>query len=280
MKAKQHTLAQVTKITGIAALSGKEVSVEIHPSGIDSGTSFEIVMNGRNDLIPVAIDNIVETENHTTLCDRNNPSIQIHFVEHILGTLHGLGIDNCIIKASYTEIPLFDGSALPFIEAINQVGIVEQDSPRREIIITQPIFIDEKALLMALPYDGLKLTYFLDQTDIAIGKQLADIDVNTQTFTEKIGLARTFIEAERLSELLSSGLIKNTDMRQAIIVDKTGPNQPLRFSDEYCCHKMLDLLGDLFLCGRRLRGHFIGIKSGHFQNRKLIRQIAGIYLNE
>ena len=140
-------------------------------------------------------------------------------------------------------------------------------------MIDKPIFIDDGALLMALPYDGLKVTYYLDQPDDAVGKRIAQIEVNPENFLKRIAAARTFIQAGKIANLLASGAVKHKDKSQILIVDKTGPNQPLRFADEYCYHKMLDILGDMYLSGKRLKGHIVGVRSGHYQNRKMIRKL-------
>jgi UDP-3-O-acyl N-acetylglucosamine deacetylase len=277
MTNNQRTIKAKAVIEGIGAFTGDNVRVEIHPADIDSGPSFELDHEGKVTTIPVAVENIIETENRTVLADLTDQTRQVNFVEHVLGALHGLGIDNATVRVNSVEIPLFDGSAVPFINAIDKAGIVEQDAARREIVIEKPIFIDDNGLLMVLPSDTLKLAYYLDQPDDYAGKRLARIDATPENFRRRIGASRTFINAEKAKDLIASGAVKHADESQVLIVHKDHISQPLRFANEFCYHKMLDILGDLYLTGRRLRAQVIGVRSGHYQNRKMIRKIAEEY---
>ena len=191
-----------------------------------------------------------------------------------------MDVDNALIRIDSIEVPLIDGSAAPFIQAIDEVGIIEQDAARNEIIIDRPMFIDDGALLMVLPCDTLRLTYYLDHPNDYVGKRIAQIDVTPENFRSRIGPARTFIKEEKVSDLLASGAVKHRDESQILIVHKDHTSQPLRFEDEFCYHKMLDILGDMFLTGRRLRAHVIGVRSGHHQNRKMVRKISEQYLRK
>jgi UDP-3-O-[3-hydroxymyristoyl] N-acetylglucosamine deacetylase/3-hydroxyacyl-[acyl-carrier-protein] dehydratase len=275
----QNTLRDVAIITGIGVFTGREITVEMHPAPPDSGTCFELVSEGVSRKIKVAVENILDTENRTVLADPDNQSVQVNFVEHILGAMHGMGVDNATIRIDSIELPLIDGSALPYLQAIDKVGLVEQDAERHELVISKPLFIDDGALLLALPHDGLRLTYYLDQPEDAVGKRAAQIDVNPENFRKRIGPARTFVQVGKVADLLASGAVKHQDKNQILIVDRRGTSQPLRFADEFCYHKMLDILGDLFLTGRRIRGHIVGIRSGHYQNRKMIRKLAEVFIS-
>jgi UDP-3-O-acyl N-acetylglucosamine deacetylase len=289
MPDKQHTVGGVAVVRGTAAFTAEFVTVEIHPAPVDHGPRFELLHEGRVFSIPVSTKNIIETENRTILAvpggsagaspSRPDDSRrQIGIVEHVLATLHGMGVDNALVKVDSMEIPLIDGSAAPYVAALDEVGIVEQDAPRREIVIDRPVFIDDVALLMALPCDTLRLTYYLDHPTDIVGKRLAQIDVTPESFRSRIGPARTFMKAEKVEDLLASGAVRNPDEHQALVVYSDHVSQPLRFADEFCYHKMLDILGDLYLTGRRLRAHVVGVRSGHYQNRKLARKIAEEYL--
>jgi len=279
MPDNQRTLRKPAYVCGIGAFTGKEVKVEILPAPIDSGPSFQLVIGDTVRDIPVSVANLIETENRTVLADLEDPSFQVNFVEHVLATLHGMGVDNAVVRVDSIELPLIDGSALPFLKAVEEAGIVEQDAPRRELVIDTPHFIDEGAVLLALPHDGLRITYFLDQPGDVVGKRIAQIEVTYENFRKRIAPARTFIKAEKVYDLLASGAVKYQDRNQVLIVDRDGVSQPLRFADEYCYHKMLDILGDMFLSGRRLRGHIVGVRSGHYQNRKMIRKLVEKYLS-
>ena len=274
MTIKQKTLKEVAVVEGIGVFTGAYTKVEIHPAPVDHGPSFQLVKAGTVIDIPVSVDNVIETENRTVLANPENQEHQIHIVEHVLATLHGMGVDNAIVKVDSNEVPLIDGSALPFLLAIDKAGLVEQDAERKEIVIEKPVFIDDDGLLMVLPCDRLEITYYLDHPNDIVGKRLAHIEATEENFRKRIGPSRTFMKVEKVNELLASGAVKHGDHDQALVVYKDRTSAPLRFANEYCYHKMLDILGDMYLLGRRLRGHVIGIRSGHFQNRKLAGKIA------
>ncbi|MFH1675904.1 MAG: UDP-3-O-acyl-N-acetylglucosamine deacetylase [bacterium] len=278
MTEKQRTLRETAVVKGMGVFTGREITVEIHPAPPNHGPSFELVADGKIHPIPVSVGNIIETENRTVLADKRNPEIQINIVEHVLGTLHGMGIDNASIRVNSIELPLIDGSALEYLKAVETAGIIEQDADRIEIVIEKPLFIDDNAVLLVVPFDGLKISYYLDHPNDIAGKRVADIEVTPATFRKRIGPARTFMKSEKVSDLLASGAVKHKDENQILVVYPDKTNQPLRFADEFCYHKMLDILGDFYLSGRRLRGHVIGIRSGHFQNRKMIRKIVEEYM--
>ena len=278
MQNKQRTLKDVAVVTGVGAFTGDEITVEIHPAPPDHGPLFELVRDGVTHPIPVAVENIVEMENRTVLADLDDNQKQVNIVEHVLGTLHGMGIDNAIISVNAIEMPLIDGSSAPFVAAVDKVGVIEQDADRREIVIDRPMFIDDNALLMVLPSDRLRITYYLDHPNDIVGKRLTQIDVTADNFRNRIGPARTFIKAEKADDLRESGDVRHKSQDQVLVVYKDRTSQPLRFDDEFCYHKMLDILGDLYLTGRPLRAHVVGVRSGHYQNRKMARKIAEEYL--
>lgn len=278
MTQKQHTLNDVAIIEGKGVFTGSPVRVEIQPAPVDHGPSFELVLNETSTPIPVNVKNIIETENRTVLADIEKPECQVNLVEHLLGALHGLGVDNALIRINSIEVPLIDGSALPFLTPIDKVGLKEQDAERQEIVIKKPLFIDDNALLIVLPGDTLKITYYLDHPTDFVGKRIAQIEVTPENFRKRIGPARTFIKAEKVKDLVDSGAVKHNDQSQVLVIHEDKVSQPLRFADEFCYHKMLDILGDFYLGGRRIRGHIVGVRSGHYQNRKMIRKIVEEYL--
>jgi len=275
MTSAQRTLRDPAVIEGTGAFTARNIRLEIHPAPINHGVNFELEIDGNTFNIPVSIDNIVEKDNRTVLACPEHPDKRVNFVEHILGTLHGLEIDNAVIRLDAEEVPLIDGSAETFIRAIEKSGIVEQDAERDEITVERPLFIDNNGLLIVLPSENLKISYYLDHPEDIIGKRLAHIDVTADNFRRRIGPARSFIKEEWIEGILASGEVTNMDERQVLIVRKDSVSQPLRFADEYNYHKMLDILGDFFLAGKRIRAHIIGIRSGHTQNREMIRKIVG-----
>jgi len=278
MSKRQRTLRDIAIIEGTGTLSGKTVRVEIHPAEKNHGPAFELTQDGSSHIIPVSINNAIEKENRTVLASKEDKKYQVHFVEHILAALHGLEIDNAVIKVDAGEVPLIDGSAEPYVKAIDAAGIIEQDADREELVIDEPMFIDDNGLLMVLPSDCLKISYYLYHPDDIIGKILEHIDVTEEIFRNKIGRARSFIKEEWIEAIVGAGDIAHMDESQVLIVTKDSVSQPLRFENEYPYHKMLDILGDFYLTGKRLRGHIIGVRSGHGQNRKMVRKMVAKYM--
>lgn len=274
----QRTLKEVARLSGIGTFTGDEISVEIHPAPVDRGPSFELIRGNEVWPIPVGVTNVIEADNRTVLADPENEDRQVNIVEHVLGALYGLGIDNAIVKVTSTELPLIDGSALSYLQAIDKAGSVEQDAPRREIVIGKPIFIDDESVLLVLPFDGLRITYYLDHSNRdVVGKRVAQIDVTPENFRKRIGPARTFMRRDNAEKLAATGVIKHQDMNQVLLINENSTSRPLRYADEFVYHKMLDILGDFYLAGRRIRGHVVGIRSGHRQNRQMIRKIMEMY---
>lgn len=237
--------------------SGKEVEVAIFPAGIGNG----IIVNG----VPATINNLTATQRATTLG-------KVSLVEHLLSAAYGLGVDNLTITVNGPELPALDGSALPYVEAIEKAGIIDLPAEKVYLTTQQPIHLTTKdASLEALPCDGFRIDFMVNF--IGIEEQSFSFDAGKMSYRKEIAPARTFGYLEEYEELKSKGLALGASLENALVLDKNGfVNQP-RFSDEPVRHKVLDLIGDLALLGKPLKAHIKAIRSGHKLNTELARRI-------
>ncbi len=195
--------------------------------------------------------------------------------EHVLSALIGCGIDNCIIELTGRECPILDGSARSYVQLIQEAEPVEQDTPRQYLEIDQPVSLSSGASsLIALPYDGLKITC-TSADDRGIHTQHLSVEVVPDRYIADIAPARTFTIYEDIEPLLKMGKIQGGSLDCAIVIkgDKVLSKEPLRFQDEFVRHKILDIIGDLALLGRPLKAHIVAVRPGHALNNKLARKI-------
>jgi UDP-3-O-[3-hydroxymyristoyl] N-acetylglucosamine deacetylase/3-hydroxyacyl-[acyl-carrier-protein] dehydratase len=203
--------------------------------------------------------------------------VQIHTMEHALAAVAGLGIDNLEIEVDTMEVPEpADGSAAPIATLLSRAGLVDQDRPKRHIKVTKPVSWKQGEIeLSALPYHGFKITFGIDYDHPLIGRQTISFDIDDQTFMREIAPARTFVLERDLEALRSAGWIRGGRIESAVVVgkDKILNPEPLRFPDEFVRHKVLDLLGDLFLLGGPLLGHVTAFRSGHQSHVEFIKHL-------
>ena len=272
---KQRTLKNVIRATGVGLHSGKKVYLTLKPAPIDSGIVF-----CRADLDPVVeisakAQNVGETTLSTTLMKNG---VRIDTVEHLLSALAGLGVDNARIELSCSEVPIMDGSAGPFVFLIQSAGLQEQEAPKKFIRIKKEVCVEENGKkAVFLPFDGFKVSFEIDFDHPAFKKntQSASIDFSSTTFVKEVSRARTFGFMKEIEYLRSKDLTLGGSMENAIVVGDDGVlnEDGLRYEDEFVKHKILDSIGDLYLLGHSLVGEFIGYKSGHALNNKLLRAL-------
>jgi len=275
MSRNQRTIKAPFELSGAGLHSGAEATVRVLPGEADSGVVFV-----RTDLpdapeIPAAHRFIVENPRRTSL---KNEEAEVHTIEHLCAALMGLGVDNLRVEVSGPEMPGLDGSSLPWLEQIQRSGLVEQRSPRKCLEIRDPVVVTAgDFFISAVPHDreGLALAYTLDFPDSPVGSQFLALDVTPDTFREKIAPARTFCFASEVQELKERGLGRGATRENTIVVGAPLDGAPPpRFADELVRHKVLDLLGDLFLLGADIRGRVVAAKTGHSANRKLVGRLV------
>jgi UDP-3-O-acyl N-acetylglucosamine deacetylase len=260
-------------VDGFGYWSGKDVRVEFRPAPVDHGVVFI-----RHDLspartIPATVYNRIETPRRTTLAAQG---AKVEMVEHVMAALAGLWIDNCEVWVNSAELPGCDGSSLPFVKALDSVGVIEQDRLRTALWITEPTRVGNEECWVEVqpaPAGGLHLKYRLDYgPNTPIGRQTLELEIDPASFRRELAPARTFILKEEADWLRKQGLGGRVTTRDLLVFDENGPvDNELRFEAECVRHKALDMVGDLALAGCDLVGRFVAHRSGHRLNAELVK---------
>ena len=266
---KQRTLKNEARFSGIGVHTGNKATIVFKPAPPNSGVKFYRSDFPEKPAIEAVIENVTDVARGTTI---GTNGIKIHTVEHVLAALMGFGIDNLNIELNANEPPVGDGSSTPFVEMIQSAGIVEQDEPKNVYRPSEPVyFSDNGVTLVVLPADQTRMSF-----TIAYGKQQSDtqyisLEINEKNFIEEISPSRTFCFYHEVEGLMRSGLIKGGSLDNAVVIKDEAilSKESLRFANEFVRHKVLDLMGDLFLLNYKLKAHIIAVKSGHETNIKL-----------
>ncbi len=274
--ALQRTIKNEAAIKGIGIHTGKEIRLLLKPALPDSGIKFIRTDLDGNPVIPVSLDSLAQASKSLRRTSIGKGPARIDTIEHLLATLSGLRIDNITIEIDGPELPGLDGSASGFVKAIKQAVPKEQDIVRKELCIREPIYAqDGQSMLVALPDVNFRISYTLDYPTTNFKTQYGHFLINSDTYENEIAPSRTFCLEEEVERLRSLGLGKGASLENTVVVGKKGViSGKLRYEDEFLRHKVLDLIGDLYLMGQQVRGHIICIKSGHSLNVELLRKIA------
>ena len=272
---RQRTLKNTIRATGVGLHSGEKVYLTLKPAPVDHGIVFR-----RVDLDPIVdiqakATNVGETTMSTTLVQ---DGVRVDTVEHLLSAMAGLGIDNAIVELSAQEVPIMDGSAGPFVFLIQSAGILEQSKAKRFIRIKKKVEVREGDKVASfVPYNGFKVTFEIvfDHPAFEQSAQKASLDFSSTSFVKEVSRARTFGFMKDIEFLRSKNLALGGSVNNAIVVDeyRVLNEDGLRYDDEFVKHKILDAVGDLYLLGHSLMGEFVGFKSGHGLNNKLLRAL-------
>ncbi|MGD0829625.1 MAG: UDP-3-O-acyl-N-acetylglucosamine deacetylase [Terracidiphilus sp.] len=266
----EQTIAAPLEFSGVGLHSGAPVTLRLLPAPAGSGIVFR-----RTDLdnfeIP-AIGRYVAKVSYATSLMRQGVLIQT--TEHLLSALIGMGVDNVIAELDNLELPILDGSALPYVEALLSAGIRLQRRRRETVRVLRAVEVREgEKFIGVYPGAGYRILYSID-FPAPVGQQSACIDLAAETYGAFIAGARTFGYQADEKHLRDMGLIRGAGPENAIILDAKGPvNGPLRFADEYVRHKILDLIGDLALAGRRIEGHVVAERAGHAMHTALVSRL-------
>jgi len=263
----QRTIAAPVSFEGVGLHTGERSTVRFLPAPPNSGVHFVRVDLPERPRVQVRPENAHFDPAQARRTILQEDGVQIHTMEHILASVAGLSLDNLDIEVSTMETPEPpDGSAAPIARLLKGAGIVDQDRPKRPIKVTKPVTWSERGVeLAAVPYGGFKITFTIDYDHPLIGRQTLSLDIDDEVFIEQIAPARTFVLQRDIENLRSQGWIKGGRLENAVVVGDDGilNPEPLRFPDEFVRHKILDLLGDLFLLGGPLLGHVSAYRSGH-----------------
>ncbi len=273
---QQKTILREVSFSGLGLFSGEPAIVTFSPAGPGSGITFLREQDEKVAHIPALVGNVLKRPRRTCL---RNGTMNVETVEHCLAALSGMGIDNAIVRLSgggVGELPGGDGSSKPFTDLLSEAGLAEQDVEQRPLIITKPIQVQSgDATLAALPgpTDKLEILYEFEGPP-PLGRQVFSFHVGDDDFVTQLAPARTFSTEQEARELQAHGLGKHLSPRDVLVISENGPiDNSFRFSNECARHKVLDLLGDLYLVGRPLRGRLIAKKSGHALNHLLARRL-------
>lgn len=270
----QKTLQKSIELKGRGIHTGSDAEVVIKPAGVGTGIVFVRIDQNQRTKFPATIESIHFSEGRQTSI--GNGTARIRTIEHLMAAFHGLGIDNAIVEVKGEELPGFDGSAKHFVEKILEAGLLLQDEPREYLYVREPIYFDEGGQsLIVLPYhEGLKLSYSLSYQHHDLHDQFFSSVITPEVFERELAPARTFCLKEEATLLKAQGFGQGADWENTLVFENDLPiKNKLRFSNEACRHKVMDLLGDLYLVGRPLRAHVIACRTGHVQNMKLVEKL-------
>ena len=281
---KRKTIKNSVEILGIGLHKGEEIKLTLKPSenNDERGTIFKrIDVSDKNNVIKVDYRNLFDLERGTNI--RNEDDVKVHTIEHFLSSLSITGVTDILVEISGNELPILDGSSAGFVEKLLEAGIVELNEEIEPAVITEPvIFSDEKAgkYVMALPYDGFKISYTIDFNHNFLKSQYYELEVNLENYMENIAKCRTFAFDYEIDFLKKNNLALGGSLENAVVVGAEGPLNPegLRYPDEFVRHKILDIIGDLYVLGMPIKAHIIAIKAGHYVNSRLTEMIAKKYL--
>ena len=273
----QQTLAKSASISGSSLHTGEKVTLTVRPAPPGHGRKFK-----RSDLtdgptIDADIAHVKTVERSTTIVDG---AVKVHTAEHVLSALAGMGVDNALIEMDASEPPIGDGSAGPYVELIKKAGIVEQGVPRRVFAVTETIHLETKggSLMTIVPDPAFRISCTQVGPDGRF-TQYRSLEITPEIYEKEIAAARTFVFYEDVKPLMDKGLIRGGSLENAVVVrgESVLSKEPLRFKDEFVRHKILDIIGDLALFDRAIKGHVIAIKPGHGPNTDLCSAISKQY---
>ena len=274
---KQRTIQQAVHAIGIGVHSGEKVGMSLRPAPENTGIVFV-----RSDLDCQEVRAYAENVSDTTLSTSiSQNGVQVATVEHLMSALWGIGIDNLYIELTGEEVPIMDGSAAPFVDLINSVGIIEQQASRHFLMIKRELKVkqgDAEAILR--PFKGFKATYTFAADHPVYNRypKVASIDFSSVSYVDEVSQARSFgleselCQAQAINKCLGSSLDNAVGIGNDEIMNEDG----LRCHDEFVKHKLLDVMGDLYLLGKPILGEFVGFKSGHALNNKLARALLRV----
>jgi UDP-3-O-[3-hydroxymyristoyl] N-acetylglucosamine deacetylase len=261
-------------VSGIGVHSGSPATVTLHPADANAGIVFwRCGIDGQRDRALTAdFRSVTATEFATVLGDRHGPAIST--TEHVLAALRGLGVDNVIVEVDGPEVPIMDGSAAPFVEAIDQAGIVKLAAPRRSIKVLKPVKVNAHGCYGELrPYPfGLRIETEIEFDHPLIGRQTFAMEVDANVFRRELARARTFGFMRDVTKLWSAGYALGASFENTVVVaeNRILNTEGMRFADEFVRHKAVDAIGDLALAGAPMIGAYRSVRGGHKLNHAVV----------
>jgi len=270
---KQCTIAEEVEVSGVGLFLGLPVKVRFLPAPAGHGVVFERTDLASRPRVAASVENVPAAQRWTAL---KRGEAEVRMVEHVLAALAGLGINNCLVQADAAEMPVGDGSALCFVSPLLNAGVVEQEAPSGRFAPERAVGVTDKDVaLVALPQPGrLTVTYVLDYGKHFIKSQALTMEIDRDTFAREIAPARTYVLRPEVDAFIKSGMGRGATPENTVVLEEDGRlSVAPRFPDECARHKILDLMGDLYLAGGPLHARVLGYKSGHAANVRLARAI-------
>lgn len=273
--AKQKSIVKEVSLSGIGLHTANKVRVVFKPAEIDAGINFIRVDLANRPVIKISAESVSLPTRSPRRTLVSKDGVEVQTIEHLMAALSGLGINNIDIEIDNVELPGMDGSGLKFLEILDQAGIIEQEKECRCCSIKEPIFVEEDgASIIALPSPEFKISYTLEYKHPMLQTEFFEAKVDAGIFRNEIAPARTFCLESEADELRRKGFGMGANYENTLVVGKSGVIQnKLRFPDEFVRHKILDLIGDLYLLGCPIKGHIIALRSGHSLNLRLVKKI-------
>jgi len=272
----QHTLAGPAVCAGVGVHSGKRARMAIRPAAANVGVVFvRSDLTEADNRIRVGPKSVARTQLNTEIA--NASGVSLSTIEHLMAALTALDIDNAIVEVDGPEVPIMDGSALPFIQLLDRAGRKTQEAPRAYIEVLETVEVQDGVKYAALhPSDRFEIDVEIDFPSAAIGRQRVIMPVTERSFRDELASARTFGFIQEVEALRRAGLARGGSMDNAIVLDGDAILNPegLRMKDEFVRHKALDAIGDLYVLGAPLLGRFESRYGGHALNNKLVRAFA------
>lgn len=269
---KQRTILREVTVKGAGVHTGQNVTLTLKPGQVNSGVVFRRVDVHEKPEIRACISEVGDLVRNTTIGEGYE---KIQTVEHVLSALHGMGIDNVLVEIDASEPPILDGSAKGYVNKILEGEPVEQDADRQYYVLDAPLSVTQgNSSIIALPYDGFKVTC-TSADDRGIHTQHISLEIDPDVYATQVAAARTFTIYEEIEELLKMGKIRGGSLENAIVLrgDKIVTKEPLRFEEEMARHKVLDVIGDLYLLSKPIRAHIIAVRPSHALNSQLTRKL-------
>jgi UDP-3-O-[3-hydroxymyristoyl] N-acetylglucosamine deacetylase len=272
---RERTLVAPAICAGVGVHTGQRVRLAIRPAPTGTGIVFvRTDITDRDNRIVVSGDAVVDARLNTMI--ENAAGVRLSTIEHLMAAFCALGISNVVVEVDGPELPILDGSALPFVQLLDRAGFRRQEAPVRYIEILEPIHVtdgDKHAAL--LPCDRYEMRFEIDFDNAVVGHQVIDFVVDEETFRTEIMSARTFGFAHEVEALRQAGLARGGSLENAVVIDGDEILNPggLRMEREFVRHKALDAIGDLYVLGAPLLGRYEGYKAGHAVNNLLVRAL-------
>lgn len=272
---EQRTIKKPVELSGIGLHTGAKVNLKFKPAPTNTGINFIRVDIPDSPMVKADILNVLDQTKSLRRTSVGSGLVEIHTIEHLMAALWSVGMDNIIIEIDGPELPGLDGSATGFIEVLKKAGIENQAAKKKIYQVRSPIWVEQNgAMIMVLPDNQFRISYTLNYEHPLLRAQYISFVLDESTFEREVASSRTFCLEREVNDLREKGLGKGANYENTVVVGQNGViDNDLRFEDEFARHKILDLLGDLYLLGYGIKGHIIAVRSGHPLNISLVDRI-------